>query len=154
GGGCAGTGSCTVTLSATQSVSPVFNATGTSCGEASCAAAQAMYISHFSGPGCTGTESYYLPYDNFGYACRTWDGTGQCGTIHRTVTSYSARINGGPCQDLWPSGTTLSDFVTVYRGGSTPTSYALSVSRSGTGTGTVTSSPAGINCGATCSASF
>ena len=32
--------------------------------------------------------------------------------------------------------------------------YALSVSKSGTGSGTVSSSPAGINCGATCSASF
>ncbi|MEO8672344.1 MAG: hypothetical protein ABI411_13595 [Tahibacter sp.] len=32
--------------------------------------------------------------------------------------------------------------------------FLLSVSRSGTGSGTVTSAPAGINCGATCSASF
>ena len=32
--------------------------------------------------------------------------------------------------------------------------YALTVSKSGTGSGTVTSSPSGINCGATCSASF
>ncbi len=34
------------------------------------------------------------------------------------------------------------------------TSYTLSVSQLGTGTGTVTSSPAGINCGATCSAAY
>jgi hypothetical protein len=74
-----------------------------------------MYVSHFSGPGCTGTESYYLPYDGYGYSCRSWDGGGQCGTIHRTVTNYSARINGGACQDLWPTGNTLSDFVTIYR---------------------------------------
>ena len=32
--------------------------------------------------------------------------------------------------------------------------YALNVSKSGTGTGTVSSSPAGISCGATCSASY
>lgn len=85
------------------------------CGEASCLPAQAMYISHFTGAGCTGTESYYLPYDNYAYTCRTWNGTGQCGTIRRTVTNRSARVNGGACQDLWPSGNTLSDFVTVYR---------------------------------------
>ncbi|MDP9121448.1 MAG: hypothetical protein M3O15_08790 [Acidobacteriota bacterium] len=84
------------------------------CGEASCVPSQGMYVSHFSGPGCTGTESYYLPYDGYGYSCRSWDDTGQCGTIHRTVTNYSAKINGGPCQDLWPSGNTLSDFVTIY----------------------------------------
>ncbi len=34
------------------------------------------------------------------------------------------------------------------------TSFSLAVTKSGTGTGTVTSSPAGINCGSTCSASF
>lgn len=91
------------------------------CGEAVCVPVQGMYVSHFSGPGCTGTESYYLPYDGFAYNCRTWDGTGQCGMTQHTVTNYSARINGGSCQDLWPSGNTLSQFVTVYRG-SAPTS--------------------------------
>jgi endoglucanase len=38
-------------------------------------------------------------------------------------------------------------------GGST-TTYALAVAKSGSGSGTVTSSPSGINCGATCNASF
>lgn len=36
----------------------------------------------------------------------------------------------------------------------TPTSFQLTVQHSGPGGGTVTSSPAGINCGQTCSASF
>ena len=35
-----------------------------------------------------------------------------------------------------------------------PTNYDLTVSKSGTGSGTVTSSPAGINCGADCSESY
>jgi hypothetical protein len=91
------------------------SSTPAGCGEASCVPSQGMYVSHFSGPGCSGTESYYLPYDSYGYTCRSWDGGGQCGTVHRTVTNYSARINGGPCQDLWPTGNTLSDFVTIYR---------------------------------------
>ena len=34
------------------------------------------------------------------------------------------------------------------------TTYALNVTRSGAGTGTVTSSPAGVNCGTTCAASY
>jgi hypothetical protein len=157
GGGCSGTGSCSVSMSGAQSVSATFNlsgsGSGSGCGEANCVPVQAVYVSHFSGPGCSGTESYYLPYDGYAYSCRTWDGGGQCGTTHRTVTNYSARINGGPCQDLWPSGNTLSDFVTVYRGGGSPAA-TLSVARAGTGTGTVTSAPAGINCGSTCSASF
>ncbi|HXK10020.1 MAG TPA: VCBS repeat-containing protein, partial [Vicinamibacteria bacterium] len=35
-----------------------------------------------------------------------------------------------------------------------PVTYTLTVTKAGTGTGTVTSSPAGISCGATCSASY
>src|SRR4029079_17233718 len=61
---------------------------------------------------------------------------------------------GGQCYNAWPSGNTLADFVTVYRGGGTPPSYLLSVSRAGSGSGTVTSSPAGIACGAVCSSSY
>lgn len=90
------------------------------CGEPTCVFSQGMYVSHFSGPDCSGTESYYTPYDGFAYMCRSWDGGGQCGTIHRTVTNYSARINGGPCENFWPAGNTLSDFVTIYRGGPPP----------------------------------
>jgi uncharacterized repeat protein (TIGR02543 family) len=37
---------------------------------------------------------------------------------------------------------------------SAPTKYTLSVAKDGTGTGTVTSSPGGINCGATCAYDF
>ncbi len=44
--------------------------------------------------------------------------------------------------------------VASYRGGVAPTTYPLGVSRRGTGAGTVSSSPAGINCGSTCAASF
>lgn len=84
------------------------------CGEASCVSVQGTYISHFTGSGCTGTESYYLPYDGYGYSCRTWNGTGLCGTAHRTVTNRSYRYNG-TCYDAWPSSNTLTDFVTVYR---------------------------------------
>jgi hypothetical protein len=43
--------------------------------------------------------------------------------------------------------------VAGYRPTSTP-SHLLSVTRSGSGTGTVTSSPAGVDCGTTCSASL
>ncbi len=40
------------------------------------------------------------------------------------------------------------------QGAAAPTNFTLTVTKAGTGTGTVTSAPAGINCGATCSASF
>jgi endo-1,4-beta-xylanase len=44
--------------------------------------------------------------------------------------------------------------LTVSAGGSVGASYTLSVTKSGSGTGTVASSPAGINCGSTCSALY
>ena len=91
----------------------IVSGTGTPA-TASCVPAQAAYISHFTGAGCTGTESYYLPYDGYAYQCRTWDGQGQCGTVRRTVTNRSYR-QGGTCYGAWPAGNTIGDFVTVYR---------------------------------------
>src|SRR5580698_6228808 len=44
--------------------------------------------------------------------------------------------------------------TTECQGVSTPVNETLTVTKAGTGTGTVTSAPAGINCGATCAASF
>lgn len=87
----------------------------TACGEGTCVASQGAYISHFTGPNCDGAESYYTPYDSSAYQCRTWDGNGQCGTIHRTVTNRSYRYNGTCYSNAWPSGNTLNDLVTVYR---------------------------------------
>jgi hypothetical protein len=101
GAGCTGTGACLVVMNAAQSVVATFNTPSSGCGEASCVPAQAAYISHFSGPGCTGTESYYTPYDGFTYSCRTWDGAGQCGTIHRTVTNFSYNLTVSAQSMAW-----------------------------------------------------
>jgi uncharacterized repeat protein (TIGR02543 family) len=49
---------------------------------------------------------------------------------------------------------TLSTLTVTGGGTSTGTTYALTVTKAGTGSGTVTSSTGGINCGATCSASY
>lgn len=57
------------------------------------------------------------------------------------------------CSD--PSGYCLVDsFISDEQRTFGPTGYTLSVSRTGTGVGTVMSSPTGISCGSTCSASF
>jgi hypothetical protein len=68
------------------------------------------------------------------------------------TTGYNTPINIVTVDNLdvytAPAGTTLKgiDFA--------PASQTLSVLKTGTGTGTVTSSPAGINCGAACSANY
>ncbi len=85
----------------------------TPCPESGCDAVTEAYISHFTGPGCTGTESYYTAYGNFDGVRRSWDGKGTVGTTLRTVTNRSYKISS--CYDAWPDGNTLSNFVTVYR---------------------------------------
>jgi hypothetical protein len=85
------------------------------CAEASCTSLNGVYISHFTGPACTGTESYYTPYFNTDGKRRSWDGNGLAGTTLRTVTNRSYKNSAGTCYDAWPSGNTLSGFVTIYR---------------------------------------
>ncbi len=105
-----------------DSFTSCFSGGSGSCGEGSCVSPDGQYISHFTGPNCDGTESYYLPYDGYGYQCRPFPNTGAvCGTIHRTVTNSSYRYAGQCYPNAWPGGNTLTDFVTVYR--STPASY-------------------------------
>ncbi len=69
-------------------------------------------------------------------------------------------------QGLGSAASTATPYIPVYldgvkvfgeeppRGGGSPTTFPLGVVRAGTGSGTVTSSPAGVSCGATCSARF
>jgi 5-hydroxyisourate hydrolase-like protein (transthyretin family) len=63
---------------------------------------------------------------------------------------------GGDCWGTSSCTVTMSSArnVTATFSGSTPGSYWLTLAKAGTGGGTVTSSPAGINCGSTCSASY
>lgn len=88
---------------------------GGGCGEASCVPVTAAYISHFTGADCTGTESYYTPYFSNDGVRRSWNGGGLAGTTLRTVTNRSYKDSGGSCYNAWPSGNTLSSFVTIYR---------------------------------------
>ncbi len=108
---------------------------------------------------------------------------GKSGTGSGTVTSSPAGINcGSDCAENYTSGTSVTLTAAAATGSTfagwsgacsgtgtctvsmtaarsvtatfNSVSYALSVSKGGLGTGTVTSSPAGISCGSTCSANY
>jgi hypothetical protein len=85
------------------------------CPESSCTLIQNAYISHFTGANCTGVEHYYTPYFSSDGVRRSWDGKGFAGTTLSTVTNRSWKGDNGQCHNDWPSGNTLSGFVSIYR---------------------------------------
>lgn len=84
------------------------------CPEGACTPVTAAYISHFTGADCAGQESYYTPYYS-DTVRRSWDGKGCAGTTLRTVTNRSWKGTNGVCNNSWPTGNTLSGFVSIYR---------------------------------------
>jgi hypothetical protein len=142
GGACSGSGTCSVTMDASKSVTATFvastsyaltvrktgtgtvtsNPTGITCGTA-CTASYA-----------SGTQVTLTAAPGTGFKFSSWSGacTGTGTTCTTTMTAAK---------------TVTATFVAS-------TSYALTVRKAGTGTGTVTSSPTGINCGTACTASY
>lgn len=153
GGGCSGTGFCTLTMNAAQNVTATFNT------------AQSFGTLNLQVSGLPSGNSATLTItgpNGFNQQRTILTGTGQSlsdvvtGTY--TVTAPSVVVNGTTYNP-----NPASQNITVTTGSATasvnytqaPTaSFALTVNKAGTGGGTVSSSPAGINCGATCSASF
>ena len=135
GGGCSGTGSCAVTMNAAQTVSATFiqiftlTVSETGTGTVASVPAGINCGSTCSAPFDTGTLVTLTDTPAGGWLFTGWggacSGTGSCNVTMNAAKSVSAT------------------FVQL---------FALSVSVSGSGS--VTSSPSGINCGATCSASF
>ncbi|HYD42028.1 MAG TPA: glycoside hydrolase family 6 protein [Anaeromyxobacter sp.] len=78
-------------------------------------------------------------------------------SLHDKLESASALQPGASSTGPWPDSelTESGRWVKAYIGKNIPVpQFALSVTKSGTGTGTVTSTPAGINCGGTCSFNY
>ena len=71
-----------------------------------------------------------------------------------TAAAGSEACDGGTCDDTYDSLFTVNGNITITGDSFSKLAYPLNVSRTGTGTGTVLSTPEGINCGSTCSASL
>jgi hypothetical protein len=140
GGGCTGTGPC------------MFTATADTTVQASFALDDTLVVTR-GGTG-TGTVTSSDGTINCGTACSHQYTPGAVVTLtaapgtQSTFTRWSGACSGtGTC-------TVTIDKATMVTATFTLNQYTLMVSKTGNGAGTVTSSPAGISCGATCSSKF
>ena len=142
GGGCTGTGTCAVSMAAATTVTATFEPT-----------LVALTIVRTGSGGGTVTSSPAGIACGATCAANFTEGAVVTLTAAQGPTSTFAGWSGGGCSGTGSCVVTLAAATTV-TATFTRTQYTLAVSRAGTGTGTVTSAPAGINCGATCNASY
>jgi hypothetical protein len=139
GGGCSGTGACTVTVTAATTVTATFTLN--------------QYTLTVIKSGSGGGSVVSLPP---GISCGgTCTGTFSHGTIVRlsatpAMFSIFGGWSGGGCSGTGMCNVTMTGPVTVGANFQRPT-FTLAVSKTGVGVGTVTGSPGTINCGTSCS---
>jgi hypothetical protein len=75
-------------------------------------------------------------------------------TASPSAGSIFSGWSGGGCSGTGSCTVTITAATSVLANFTLGTSYTLSIIKTGTGSGTVTSSPAGITCGAVCSSAF
>lgn len=145
-GGCSGTGACTITMSAAQSVTATFNVASTTTFTLSIVKA---------GTGA-GTVTSSPAGISCGAACSSAFATGTVITLTAVPDSGSTFTgwSGAGCSGTSTCVFTISADTPVTATFDGTSAYTLSVSKVGTGSGVVTSAPAGIDCGTTCSFSF
>jgi Divergent InlB B-repeat domain len=141
GGGCTGTGTCVVTMTADTTVTAGF-------------VVQSFALTvNTSGTG-TGTVTSAPTGINCGSTCSTSFSSNTEVTLTATATTDSIFTGwSGACTGTGACVVTMNAAKAVTANFTVPT-FVLTVNKVGGGTGTVTSTPAGINCGATCSFAF
>ncbi len=145
GAGCSGTGTCQVTMSAAQSVTATFTAT------------QSFLLSVTDAGTGTGTVTSNPSGINCGATCSASYASGTPVTLTAAASAGStfAGWSGAGCSGTGTCQVTMTAAQSVTATFTAQAqSFTLSVTDAGSGTGTVTSSPAGISCGGTCSASY
>ena len=146
-GACTGTGACTLILNQNQTLAATFAVIPP--------ASYALSVVR-AGAG-SGTVTSSPSGITCGSTCSASFASGTSVSLTATpaagssFTGWSGACTGtGACT----VAVTQASSVTATFAVTPPASYALSVVRAGAGSGTVTSSPSGITCGSTCSASF
>ncbi len=145
-GACTGTGGCTVSMTQARSVTAAFNIVTPTTFPVAVTRA---------GTG-SGTVTSNPAGINCGTACMASYSSGASVTLTAAAASGSTFAGwSGACTGTGActlSMTAARNVSATFNG--TATSFALSVTRAGSGTGAVTSNPAGINCGGTCTANY
>lgn len=138
GGGCAGTGACTVSMTMARSVNASFSAV-----------TYTLSVSRTGSGSVTSTPAGIA----CGSDCSEAYGSGASVALTATPASgYTFGGWGGACSGAGGCTVSMTAARNVTATFNAVPTYTLSVSRSGLGT--VTSAPAGINCGTDCSETY
>ena len=140
-GACTGTGTCTVTMDATKSVTATFTLNTYALNVSKSGTGSGTITSAPTGINCGTTCSVLFNYPT--------------SVILTAVASTGSTFTGwsGACTGTSTCTVTMDAPKSVIAN-FTLNTYTLTVSKSGNGSGGVTSAPAGIDCGITCSFSF
>ena len=142
GGACSGLGGCVLTMSTAQQIIASFSQSGYTLSVSKTGSGTGTVSSNPAGISCAGncsasfvagTQVTLSASPAAGSTFGGWSGGGCSGTGNCTVSM----------------GSTQSVSASFLLGG-----YTLSVNKTGLGLGTVSSNPAGISCGASCSANY
>ncbi len=142
GGGCSGTGSCVVTVSAATSVTASF-------------ALQTYSLSASLGGNGSGTVTSAPTGITCGASCSATYTVGSVVALTAAPSATSAFTgwSGGGCSGTGPCTVTVSA-ATAVTANFALRSFSLNATTTGAGSGTITSAPTGITCGASCSATY
>jgi YVTN family beta-propeller protein len=147
GGACSGAGACQVTMSAAESVSAIFTPQPVTLTVAEAGTGTGQVTSKPLGINCSASSNQCaVPF-----AAGTSVTLTASASVGSSFTGWSGGVCSGTttCQLMLSADTTVTATFTAK-----PTTNMLSVVLSGSGSGVVISSPSGINCGPTCTASF
>ena len=148
GDGCSGTDTCQVTMSAARSVTATFTQNTYALTVTKAGTGSGTVTSSPSGIDCGATCS-----STYGHGTVvTLTATAAAGS---TFAGWSGACTGtGTCVVTVDQARSVTATFNVVPPPQPPPDRLLTVTKAGTGSGTATSAPAGIDCGATCSASF
>jgi len=143
GGGCSGTGACTLTLSSTTTVNAAFGPAPVAVTVVRAGVGSGTVTSAPAGITC-------------GTTCSATFSSGSSVVLTATPAGGSvfSGWSGGGCAGTGTCTLTPTSATTVTATFTSSTTFGLTATVSGGGTGTVTSTPAGLACSTVCSATF